>query len=127
MNKKNEMMNILAVDDSEVNLVVLKKMLKKIEANIDCVTSGQEALKQIQLKDYDVVLMDLQMPIMDGFETTRAIRNLNGEKYQSIPIIAVTANSMGDVMNNEVAIDDFIEKPFFPNKLKRIIFKHINK
>ena len=76
--------------------------------------------------NYDMVLMDLQMPELDGYETTIAIRNLPDQKFQNLPIIALTASAMLDIKDKAfiVGMNDYISKPFNPNELFRKIAQY---
>jgi signal transduction histidine kinase/ActR/RegA family two-component response regulator len=116
---------VLVVDDNEINLMMAKRFLDKWGLKCDVVTSGKSALLQIFNIDYDLILMDLQMPEMDGYEATATIRSLEGA-MQNIPIVAVSADSFGNVKFKiaEVRIDDFLAKPFNPNELLEMVYKH---
>lgn len=103
---------ILLVDDNEMNRKIFLSMLKSHSMICDVAVDGSEALKAVLDKDYDVVFMDCQMPIMDGYECTAKIRSLQGEKKHT-KIIAMTANAMeGDYEKCIMAgMDDYISKP----------------
>jgi len=83
---------ILVVEDNKVNQKVASKFLTKWDAIVEFADNGAEALEKIKNNHYDVVLMDLLMPVMDGYEATRQIRKIS--KYESLPIIALTASAM---------------------------------
>ena len=102
--------SILAVDDDIVNLKLFKKLLDKVGySNVDIVTSGQAALDKIDNVNYDIIFMDMQMPGMDGMETTRKIRGLG----LSVPIIALTANAFESDRDAclDSGMDDYMTKP----------------
>ncbi|MFN5830179.1 MAG: response regulator, partial [Bacteroidota bacterium] len=84
---------------------------------------GVEKVKQ---QKFDIVLMDLQMPEMDGFQATRAIRSIPGEYYQKLPILALTAAAMQEVRQQVEAagMNDYIAKPFNPTELFNKVAKH---
>ena len=87
--------------------------------------NGEEALKKVMENDYDIILMDLQMPVMDGYEATRAIRNLPDKKKRSIPVIALTASALMDIRSQakEYKMDDILIKPFKPEDLARMLHR----
>lgn len=104
--------NILLVEDNEMNQELALELLRTAGQEVDLAEDGKVALYMVQQKDYDGVLMDCQMPVMDGFEATRAIRALGG-KYTELPIIAMTANAMAEdrEMVKDVGMCDHIAKP----------------
>jgi len=104
---------VLLVEDNSVNQQVALGILKKLGVHADAVANGMEALNSLQSIPYDVVLMDVQMPILDGYETTRRIRESVGTLPKSIPIIAMTANAMqGDREKCMAAgMNDYLTKP----------------
>lgn len=104
--------HVLVVEDNPVNQMVMKGKLKKQGANVIVADNGQIAVELIQQQPVDLVLMDCQMPVMDGFEATRAIRQLGG-RYASVPIIAVTANAMSQDRDRCLAsgMNDYLAKP----------------
>ncbi|MCP3870377.1 MAG: response regulator [Gammaproteobacteria bacterium] len=104
---------ILVVDDNEVNQVVAQGMLEKLSYNVDLVSDGQEAVDALEQNHYDLVLMDCQMPVLDGYDATRTIRASEGAN-RHIPIVALTANAMaGDADKCFTAgMDDYLAKPF---------------
>lgn len=118
----NRRLRILLVEDNIVNQKVALKMIQKLGHQVDCAGNGLEALKAMQDLPYDLILMDCQMPEMDGFEATCAIRQLTGAVAR-VPIIALTANAMkGDRERCLAAgMDDYLSKPIDRPKLKRII------
>jgi CheY-like chemotaxis protein len=114
---------ILVVDDNRVNVMVAAKLLKRWNAVIDSAENGEDAYHKVQKENYDLILMDIQMPVMDGYEATRAIRNLKGDIYQKVPIIALTATVLEEVEKKvkEVGLDGILTKPIRPDELKRRI------
>ncbi len=105
--------HILIVDDNELNLKVAVGLLEPLQMHIDTVTSGKEALKYVSKNKYDIIFMDHMMPVMDGVETTGQIRRMEGEYYQNVPIIALTANALMDAREKfkSAGMDDFVAKP----------------
>lgn len=116
---------ILVVEDNDVNAFVVERFLTKQYAVVEIAENGKVAVEKIINGEYDLVLMDLQMPEMDGFEATKAIRNLSVKQKFDIPIIALTANVTGDVMEKvtSAGIDDYLSKPFTPDELYYIVSK----
>ncbi len=115
---------VLVVDDNTINRTLAKKILAKWGIQTDLAENGLEAYKMIIQKDYDLVLMDLHMPVMDGLETTKRIRLLTEEKFQILPIIALTGSSFDTNMDGlyQNGLTDFFLKPYTPaglyNKIK---------
>ena len=119
-------LRILVAEDNAVNQVVVGKFLKKWNIDFEIVENGQQALDKVQAHDYDLILMDLQMPIMDGYKASIAIRNLIDDKYRTIPIIALTASVLDDVQHKVKlsGIDELILKPLNPGELYSKIRKY---
>jgi PAS domain S-box-containing protein len=115
---------ILLVEDNKVNQKVAIAILKKAGCEVDAVDNGQDAVQQIRMVQYDLVLMDCQMPVMDGFEATAVIRNMD-EPLRSIPIIAITAHAMHDDRRKclEGGMDDYVPKPVSRQTLIEVINK----
>jgi CheY-like chemotaxis protein/anti-sigma regulatory factor (Ser/Thr protein kinase) len=111
---------ILLVDDNEVNRLVASTCLKYYGPVIDEVTNGVEAVEAFSQKEYDVILMDIQMPEMDGYQAADLIRN----KFKSnIPVIALTASALSGENNRciELGMNDYISKPFEESELVKKI------
>ncbi|MCG8668378.1 MAG: response regulator [Pseudomonadales bacterium] len=117
---------VLVVEDNVVNQKVIVKMLSKLGLTSDVANHGQEALELIAKHEYSLVLMDLQMPVMDGFCCTEQIRNSQTD-FQNIPIIAVTANVMDQDKARcfELGMDDFLAKPLKLDVLSDSLSRHI--
>jgi len=113
---------VLVVEDNRVNRLVAEKLLSRLGCEVECVASGQEALERLSEKDYDLVLMDVNMPGMDGLETTRRIR-IQEKGLQHTIIIAMTARAMdGDrELCLEAGMDDYISKPVTAASLRRVL------
>ncbi len=118
---------ILLVEDNEVNRMLVTDILEKLGIQVDIATHGQQALELIQQRSYDCVLMDVQMPVMDGCQATRSIKAL--EKYRHLPVIAVTASAtqIDRMRCSDAGMDDFISKPVMAETLYRILLKWIQK
>jgi signal transduction histidine kinase/ActR/RegA family two-component response regulator len=122
---QNSLGKVLIVEDNEVNQLVLKGFIKKLGYTSDSALNGEEAVTKVAEHEYDLILMDCQMPIMDGFEATEKIRHYLADKNH-IPIIAVTANAMeGDKERClEAGMDDYLKKPVSLNLLKTTMQKY---
>jgi signal transduction histidine kinase/CheY-like chemotaxis protein len=107
--------SILVVEDNAINQMVIKMITKKwLNTSVVYANNGQEGLDALQQQHFDIILMDLQMPVMDGYEATIAIRNGEaGEAYKNIPIIAVTADVMETtkIRVKEIGMNFYISKP----------------
>ena len=119
-------MLILIAEDNEINQKVLMAIFNKNNYSFEIAQNGQEALDRIQNKSYDLILMDCQMPVLDGFTTTTLIREYETTfNKQRCPIIAITANAMqGDkekCMN--AGMDDFLSKPFKSQEIISVVNK----
>jgi two-component system, sensor histidine kinase and response regulator len=102
---------ILVVEDNGVAQQVVGHILRRRSYQVDCVNGGQDAIDAVRAQHYDLILMDLQMPGMDGIEAASAIRKLNG--YSQIPILAFTANSSDEYryLCREYGMQAFVAKP----------------
>jgi len=114
-------LRVLLVDDNRVNILVAMKLLSRWGANADMAEDGERALAMVKESDYDVVLMDIQMPGMDGYETTQAIRAIPGERFKRMPIIALTATVIDEVHRKakQAGLNAVLPKPIRPAELKR--------
>jgi len=119
-------LKVLVAEDNKINILVIKKFLSKWNVTYDISENGVEALNKLEGKDYDMILMDLEMPIMNGYETTKAIRKLKNLKKSNIPIIAFSASTKYETIKKakQTGLNDFISKPFEPNELYSILKKH---
>jgi CheY-like chemotaxis protein len=114
-------LRILLVEDNIVNQKVAQGMLKKFGLGAKTVANGQEAIEALSSIDYDLVFMDCQMPVMDGYAATRLIRDTTTPVLNhGVPIVAMTANAMqGDKEKCLLAgMDDYVAKPITPKALK---------
>jgi signal transduction histidine kinase/CheY-like chemotaxis protein/HPt (histidine-containing phosphotransfer) domain-containing protein len=116
---------ILLVEDNPVNQRVAAAMLQDIGCDVDAALDGREALSMLERNAYDAVLMDCQMPVLDGYETTAALRRLEAERgaESPIPVIALTANAVeGDRERCLAAgMNDYVSKPFKKEQLRDIV------
>ena len=118
--------HILVVDDVEVNRILLTKILTTLGAVCDTAANGQEAVDKFEASqpgEYDLIMMDVQMPVLNGYEATRAIRGGGHPSAKSVPIIAMTANAFVDDVREAIAsgMDAHIAKPVQRDSLKATI------
>ena len=108
---------VLLVEDNELNQQVALELLGSADVEVDLAANGEEGVRRVQEKAYGLVLMDLQMPVMDGFEATRRIRALPG--FERLPILAMTANAMAGDRERSLAagMNDHVTKPIDPDAL----------
>jgi signal transduction histidine kinase/CheY-like chemotaxis protein len=118
---------ILLVEDNKVNQIVATQILRAKGFQVEAAANGLLGVEMVKQKEYALVLMDMQMPVMDGIQATRKIRS--EAKYESLPIIALTANAMEDDRRQclEAGMNDFIAKPIKPEILYRAILKWAKK
>ncbi len=121
--KDNHCLHILLAEDNLVNQKITMKILEKRGWKVEAVGNGQEVLDKLNKESYDVVLMDAQMPILDGLTTTRMIREDNKKTGKYIPIIALTARAMEEDRQKclEVGMDGYVSKPIDRLKLYEAI------
>ncbi len=115
--------HVLLVEDNPINQTLGRAMLAHLGLQITVAADGRVALEQVREHRFDLVLMDCQMPVMDGYEATAAIRQLTGGQGARLPIIAVTANSMHDDEAKCIAagMDDFLAKPYTLAQLRSVL------
>jgi CheY-like chemotaxis protein len=113
---------VLVADDSEVNQKVARRMVEKLGYAVDVVSNGREALAAWQSGRYDLILMDCQMPELDGYEATREIRRRE-EPGTRIPIIALTAHAMKDADRDcrAAGMDEYLSKPIDRDRLEAVL------
>ena len=116
--------SILITEDNDINQALISEFVRFFGCDIDIANNGQEAVDAVQMKNYDMVLMDIQMPVMDGLTATAIIRNLN-KKYANLPIIAMTAHALsGDREKSlNAGMNDHITKPIDVDHLFQV-FTH---
>lgn len=125
LNESNELkdVKVLLVEDVEFNVMVAEKMLTKWKATVDVAENGLVAIGKVKATNYDIILMDLQMPVLDGYSASRHIREFN----QKVPIIALTASASSDVLEKTAAagMNAYVSKPFKPNDLFEAILRQV--
>ncbi|HXD77490.1 MAG TPA: response regulator, partial [Puia sp.] len=114
---------ILLVEDNPLNVLVAQTMLENNGALVDVAVNGAEALEKLDARSHQLVLMDLHMPVMDGYEATVLLRR----RGETLPIIALTASTPKEVESDAFAagLNDVVVKPFSPDELYRVILQHV--
>lgn len=122
-------LRILAVDDNQMNRLILEKFLKKWGIEYDSVEDGHRAISLVEKRTYDLILLDLQMPNISGFEVAEKIRSFEEKRHKEIPIIALSADIFANIYNKVIdsGIDDFVSKPFKPDELVSVIYRFAGK
>jgi signal transduction histidine kinase/DNA-binding NarL/FixJ family response regulator len=117
--------SVLVVDDNQINLKVALAFLARHTIKADSAVNGLGAIRMVQQKNYDLVFMDHMMPGMDGVEATKRIRAMDGERYKTLPIIALSANAVTGASETfrDAGMNGFISKPIDPNALNRVLLK----
>ncbi|MDQ7076230.1 MAG: response regulator [Gammaproteobacteria bacterium] len=112
--------SVLVVEDNLVNQKILQRMLEKMDVAVDVAVNGLEALLLVQQHRYDLILMDCQMPVMDGYEATQKLRKRERAQRRYVPIIGITANALvGDREKClDAGMDDYLPKPIRPAELR---------
>ena len=115
-------MKVLVAEDNPVNQKLMLVLLKNLGCEVECVPNGEEAVKKVKEKSYDVVLMDLQMPVMGGVEATQYIRK---DVAKIVPIIALTAAVLQEDRDRSLkaGMNDFLTKPVKTQELKDVLLR----
>lgn len=116
---------ILVAEDNLINQKVIKGVLKKFEIEPTFTANGQECIEKLMFEDFDLIFMDMHMPVMDGETATKTIRA--NKTWDSLPIIAMTANVMNGFKEHclEIGMDDYVTKPFSKQTIKEVITKWV--
>jgi len=119
--------HVLAVDDNQTNLRVIEGLLSDYHIKVTCADSGRAALEKVTSEDYDFIFMDHMMPEMDGVETMQQIRNLPGNYFRKVPIVALTADAVAGTREMLLGkgFSDFLEKPVERSVLERVLKRNI--
>ncbi|MEL0654947.1 response regulator [Pseudoalteromonas issachenkonii] len=120
---------VLVVEDNSINRLIVTNILENSGAQVYLVDNGLECIQTVKLEPFDIILMDIHMPIMDGVEATQIIRNDSDETIANIPIIALTANVMKDDITRYLSIgmNAHVAKPIKTQKLRKTIIRFLNK
>jgi signal transduction histidine kinase/CheY-like chemotaxis protein/HPt (histidine-containing phosphotransfer) domain-containing protein len=116
---------VLVAEDNAMNQQLMKHLMNGWQLDFDIVSNGKEVIKAVQEKPYDIILMDIQMPEMDGYTSTRILRN---ELHLNIPVVAMTAHAMAGEKEKctSFGMNDYISKPIKETELYNLILRHIN-
>lgn len=117
---------VLVVEDNELNMEIARNILEECEITVEEAHNGQEAverMKQITPGYYDLILMDIMMPVMDGLEATRAIRKLEREDCRTVPIVAMSANAFDEDVKQSLAsgMNGHISKPISISRMEKML------
>lgn len=117
------------MEDNSINRLIVTNILENSGAQVYLVDNGLECIQTVKLEPFDIILMDIHMPIMDGVEATQIIRNDSDETIANIPIIALTANVMKDDITRYLSIgmNAHVAKPIKTQKLRETIIRCLNK
>ena len=121
-----EDMEILVVDDTKINLKVISSLLKRNKVKVDTAESGALAIEKATLKKYDIIFLDRMMPVMDGVETLKKMREVENFVNADTPIIALTADAVEGAYQTyiDLGFDDYLAKPIEPVKLENTLKKY---
>ena len=127
LNNRDHKPSLLIAEDNPVNRMVIEKLLSQLSVDFHMVENGQALVNEAKKTAYDLIITDIQMPIMDGLEAAKVLRSL--PETSAIPIVALTAASFSDDMKrmSEAGIDDVVAKPIDRTKLIAVIGRHLNK
>ncbi len=119
-------MRVLLAEDNKINREIAKTLISATKADITETANGKEALEaylEHEVQYFDLILMDIQMPVMDGYEATAAIRTSGREDARTIPIVAMTANTFEEDVRRvkEAKMDGHLGKPYTANELYRVL------
>lgn len=125
---KLEGINVLLVEDHPINQMLALKILRDWNFSVDLAENGIQAIDMVNINNYDIVLMDISMPEMDGYEATRQIRKNGLSANPFLPIIAMTASALAGESQKafKAGMNDYISKPFNPTELLNKINKHVS-
>ncbi|MEO3404594.1 ATP-binding protein [Mucilaginibacter sp. CAU 1740] len=119
-------LRILIAEDNMVNVMLMKKLLGKWNITPTIAENGERAVEFMQYGNFDIILMDLQMPVMNGFDASKEIRKMADPRKSQIPIIALTASALFDIKDQvyEAGMNDYVSKPFKPDELLEKLNAH---
>ncbi|MBD8487618.1 response regulator [Echinicola sp. CAU 1574] len=125
----SESKKILVAEDSSVIINLTKNVLMFENYQITSVKNGKQVLEKLNKEDFDLILMDINMPTMDGIECTKAIRKITDPKKSEIPVIAITGNYKNYTLDDfkQAGLNDYLQKPLDYDLLLSTVKKHLNK
>jgi two-component system, response regulator, stage 0 sporulation protein F len=114
---------LLIVDDIYVNRMLLSEIAFEIGCDCTTASNGKEAIQKLQSVEFDLILMDIEMPVMNGLETTRYIRTEFDSKKSKTPIVAMTAHNPNDFFDeyNSAGFDELVTKPYLISKIQKLV------
>jgi CheY-like chemotaxis protein len=115
----NNSLRVLIAEDNPVNVMLMKKLFSKWKIVPTIAENGERAVEIVQYGNFDIILMDLQMPVMNGFDAAIEIRKMPDPAKANIPIIALTASALFDIKDQvtQAGMNDYVAKPFKPDDL----------
>jgi CheY-like chemotaxis protein len=121
-------LKILLAEDVDVNATIASRFIERLGHQVEVATNGLHALELLESGNFDLVLMDIEMPEMDGLEATRRIRESSPPDQPPIPVIAMTAHAVGEIQQKcrAAGMDDYISKPLEPERLQRVLEQYGN-
>jgi signal transduction histidine kinase/CheY-like chemotaxis protein len=122
-------LHILVAEDNMVNTMLMKKFFSKWQVKSSFAENGEKAIEMMRYGSFDIVLMDLQMPVMNGFDAAIQIRKMEDKKRASVPIIALTASALTDIREKvfNAGMNDYVSKPFKPDELREKIMTLVSR
>jgi len=122
-------LHILVAEDNTVNTMLMKKFFSKWKVKSSFAENGERAVEMMQYGNFDIVLMDLQMPVLNGFEAAIEIRKMPDPHKSTVPIIALTASALTDIREKvfSAGMNDYVSKPFKPDELKEKIITLVSR
>ena len=120
---------ILVVDDNEINILIANRILSKMGFVLEFASNGHEAIQKVMATAFDLIFMDIKMPGIDGYETTSIIRELPGDYFKKVPIIALTASTLQDdhAKFKASGMNGHVLKPFKPDEIKEMIHQQLSR
>jgi CheY-like chemotaxis protein len=119
-------LKILIAEDNVINQLVAKGLIERLGHEVTVVGNGQEAIAVVAQEKFDLILMDVQMPVLDGYSATKEIRRMETELGKRTPVVALTAYAMQEERENCISagMDDFLSKPIAPAALRQMLERY---